>query len=888
MPASGREILMIFRARNYASQTINAVGKSYAELGAEIDSASVKAKALGQGLISAAAMSGMAAAGGVAFFASAIKQYNTYQQAMSVAQTQTQGMHKVTLKQMEDLGTAVSTKVAVPLQDIPQAMYNMFSGMNINWKQTQPTLMAFAKAAVAGNTNVADVAKHAAQEMNAFKIPIKDVNQLLDLQFKMVSKGAGTYSDFMGEIGQIAPAMAAANQTVQTMSGMWAFLTRQGETPQSAAASISRAAEFLSKPKVQAGFNKLGVNLYDQHGHLLQMNQIINELATNKNWQAAVSKYGNIQNAFQATFGSGTIQARRFFDLALENPKAMNAMVTQMQHSHGFMQRSYSMVSKSSASQTQLLANQWHALQITIGQQVTPVFLHLLKAINGIFQAFDKLSPKTKHAIVWFGLLGTAAAGVGALVLGAAGAILTVKGHVLALREAASKAEAAVKAKNLKEADRLWKDATEYGKNAAIPGKGRVWNKENLMRWSKLTGKMPTAGDSIIGGEMLGPTQPPALMAELGAGEGEAAAAGGLALGPVLIAVAAIAALAAAVFLIIKYHKQLEKWIKPVWGAISSWGKKAWDDVYKAAMNVWHFLDKQFRPIIKSIAAWWNSHFKQMEQVARMLAKVIAGVLIVAMLPIIGVIALIWLAWKYFHKQIIDLIEGLAKLLIKTIGDLVKGILDLFGFLIDVLTGKWGKAWKDLSNAIGSFYNAVMGFIGTIITAIGKEFMNINKVIGSILLEAGKEIVKGLAAGIKDAGHFIFDGIKALGGGIVNAFKSFFGIHSPSKVFHALGQNLYMGLINGILEGKLPVSQALKDLTDISSLSGTTTVGSILGRAGTSQAVHIHPGAIQISVDATGQNPNDVSKAVQEGVQTALSQILTTAQQKKSSNVRIR
>ena len=77
----------------------------------------------------------------------------------------------------------------------------------------------------------------------------------------------------------------------------------------------------------------------------------------------------------------------------------------------------------------------------------------------------------------------------------------------------------------------------------------------------------------------------------------------------------------------------------------------------------------------------------------------------------------------------------------------------------------------------------------------------------------GKNIGSGLWNGIKSVGSTLWGGIKKIGSSIVNGFKSFFGIHSPSKVMFAIGGYIGEGLANGITDSSAGVDRSVEDMT---------------------------------------------------------------------------
>jgi len=85
-------------------------------------------------------------------------------------------------------------------------------------------------------------------------------------------------------------------------------------------------------------------------------------------------------------------------------------------------------------------------------------------------------------------------------------------------------------------------------------------------------------------------------------------------------------------------------------------------------------------------------------------------------------------------------------------------------------------------------------------------------------LDAGRSIVQGLWDGIKEKWNNFTDWFGGVWGGLVDRFKNFFGIHSPSTVFADLGENLMQGLSNGISNAaQLPINAITALATTVQS-----------------------------------------------------------------------
>lgn len=65
------------------------------------------------------------------------------------------------------------------------------------------------------------------------------------------------------------------------------------------------------------------------------------------------------------------------------------------------------------------------------------------------------------------------------------------------------------------------------------------------------------------------------------------------------------------------------------------------------------------------------------------------------------------------------------------------------------------------------------------------------------IIEVGKDIVRGLWEGIKAMASWIGEKISGFVGGLVDGVKGVLGIHSPSRVFAGIGQNMALGLGQG-------------------------------------------------------------------------------------------
>lgn len=96
---------------------------------------------------------------------------------------------------------------------------------------------------------------------------------------------------------------------------------------------------------------------------------------------------------------------------------------------------------------------------------------------------------------------------------------------------------------------------------------------------------------------------------------------------------------------------------------------------------------------------------------------------------------------------------------------------------------------KGLAQNFPQLVTGVLDMVATIIDTLVDSIPDI--------IEIGKDIVRGVWEGIKAMGSWIKDKVTGFFGGIVDGVKGVLGIHSPSRVFAGIGENMALGLGEG-------------------------------------------------------------------------------------------
>lgn len=110
---------------------------------------------------------------------------------------------------------------------------------------------------------------------------------------------------------------------------------------------------------------------------------------------------------------------------------------------------------------------------------------------------------------------------------------------------------------------------------------------------------------------------------------------------------------------------------------------------------------------------------------------------------------------------------------------------------------------KGIAQNIPQIVTSVLNMVATIVKTVWEAMPDI--------IDVGKNIVMGLWEGIKAMASWIGDKVSGFVGGLVDGVKGVLGIHSPSRVFAGIGQNMALGLGQGFEKQMQSVTAGIQD-----------------------------------------------------------------------------
>ena len=186
----------------------------------------------------------------------------------------------------------------------------------------------------------------------------------------------------------------------------------------------------------------------------------------------------------------------------------------------------------------------------------------------------------------------------------------------------------------------------------------------------------------------------------------------------------------------------------------------------------------------------------------------------------------------------IALILGLADGLIEALPMLIEKIPVIAVKLVDAIL-------RNIPKFTEAGFKLIVKLAEGLIKALPQALSKIPQIIGGIVKsfgnyissfwEIGKNIVKGIWNGIRNVKDWLFEKIKGFKDAVLNKFKSFFGIHSPSTLFRdEIGEYLALGIGEGFNDSIGAVYKKMRSAVDFetqklsANLSTTANVNKML------------------------------------------------------------
>lgn len=204
--------------------------------------------------------------------------------------------------------------------------------------------------------------------------------------------------------------------------------------------------------------------------------------------------------------------------------------------------------------------------------------------------------------------------------------------------------------------------------------------------------------------------------------------------------------------------------------------------------------------------------------------------------------ALLESAITFFKGNLLPMLKTLIMSIVDYIPELVDGLVAMIDELVPVMIDAGVKLFVALVKNLPAIIKALLNAVNTIMGKIGEGIGNF---IGK-MVNIGANLILGLRDGIMNAVGKVIDAVTSVCKKILNKIKNLLGIHSPSRVMRDLiGENMMLGLAAGIRGNTKPVSDAIDEVTRMTTKGFSNTIGVTASIGATAQ-----PNSLITAVDA--------------------------------------
>lgn len=166
----------------------------------------------------------------------------------------------------------------------------------------------------------------------------------------------------------------------------------------------------------------------------------------------------------------------------------------------------------------------------------------------------------------------------------------------------------------------------------------------------------------------------------------------------------------------------------------------------------------------------------------------------------------------------VELIGKLADGIIHNMPTVVSNLVSGLKQLVQVIVSNFPTFLQKGLELIAKLGIGIVQSIPSLVSSAAKVIKSVVTEIVKFIPEfvkIGGELLFGLAKGIAGAVGSVISGAIDACKGVVNSVKSFFGIHSPSRVFSEIGMYLDYGLAQGISDNLSPVEKAMQEVKSL-------------------------------------------------------------------------
>lgn len=165
--------------------------------------------------------------------------------------------------------------------------------------------------------------------------------------------------------------------------------------------------------------------------------------------------------------------------------------------------------------------------------------------------------------------------------------------------------------------------------------------------------------------------------------------------------------------------------------------------------------------------------------------------------------------WDGLWKLIGTILNSAVELIKLAISNFIDIVQKLWTAFTDVLKNLWGSMWEGIKKIVAGAWNMLSGTFSNLFSDIKNWFTGLVK----DGIQWGKDLITGFKDGIVAMAQAPVQAVQNMSKNISDSVKSFFGIHSPSKLMAEYGMNLSQGLAKGVEDERDKPINAVREIS---------------------------------------------------------------------------
>lgn len=266
----------------------------------------------------------------------------------------------------------MSTRIPQSAAQLGDALYNIFSSIDVSADDGVKLLEKLSKGAVGAATDAQTFGTAVIGVMNAYKLSVADADHISDVFFNTVKLGVVTGAQLAAGLGPVTQSAKAMGMSFDELGGFIAGVTKEGGD---AAQNINNLNNLLTKittAEAQKALNDLGVKTVTATGAFRPMQDVLADLKVKLGSMTQAARANALQNIFpdlQAKQGAQTIISQLDF---------VNKAIADNKTAVGTTEEAYKKMSQTAGAQLTLLKNTLTATFVEMAAEILPKLTPLI------------------------------------------------------------------------------------------------------------------------------------------------------------------------------------------------------------------------------------------------------------------------------------------------------------------------------------------------------------------------------------------------------------------------------------------------------------------------------------------------------------------------------